>query len=251
MRCAVMAGGGSVSAVEWLGMADRPVVRCPGTGVDGVACSSTAFVCGAESLVVRPYFGCGAHVPGCGEDGGVGGGSGRGRPVVSACGVAGWGGLPGAVRRVLEVLGEPVVPAGVRLIGATDVRWGDEWRLFDDEVLWRVGSAPGGWTSMRLEEFEEVFPAVWGRHLERLGACGPVCARAVALAVACGADPSEGPVVLDAWGRWCEVRLSSPLGGRLRVLVPQEGPLGVRSGWGPWVDGLDEDGALALVRRAA
>ena len=143
------------------------------------------------------------------------------------------------------------MPAGVRLIGATDVRWGDEWRLFDDEVLWRVGSAPGGWTSMRLEEFEEAFPAVWGRHLERLGVCGAVCARAVALAVACGADPSEGPVVLDAWGRWCEVRLSSPLGGRLRVLVPQEGPLGVRSGWGPWVDGLDEDGALALVRRAA
>ena len=75
MRCAVMAGGGSVSAVEWLGMADRPVVRCLGTGVDGVACSSTAFVCGAESLVVRPYFGCGAHVPGCGEGDGLVGGS--------------------------------------------------------------------------------------------------------------------------------------------------------------------------------
>jgi len=55
-----------VPVSEWLSLgAQRPVVRCSGTGTGGRRCLVRLLVCGVESGVVRPVWRALEHVPGC------------------------------------------------------------------------------------------------------------------------------------------------------------------------------------------
>ena len=89
----------------------------------------------------------------------------------------------------------------------------------------------------------------WGRHLGRVEACREVCERAAGLARTVSADLAGLPVVVDVWGGSCELVVRSPSGRQVRVLVLSPGgPVEVRLGWEPWVEGLDEVAVADLVR---
>ena len=172
-----------VPVSEWLSLgAQRPVVRCSGTGTGGRRCLVRLLVCGVESGVVRPVWRALEHVPGCD----------RARAWGDGPGAAGWwciegpdagrgvGVMPEGVRTVVESLEVSGLPEGVTCAQTTVVRWGLEWGLDGGEVAWRVGS---------------------------------------------------------------------PSGRQVRVLVLSPGgPVEVRLGWEPWVEGLDEVAVADLVR---
>ena len=132
-----------VPVSEWLSLgAQRPVVRCPGTGAGGRRCLVRLLVCGVESGVVRPVWRALEHVPGCD----------RARAWGDGPGAAGWwciegpdagrgvGVMPEGVCAVVEGLEVSGLPEGVTCAQTTVVRWGLEWGLDGGEVAWRVGS---------------------------------------------------------------------------------------------------------------
>lgn len=241
-----------VPVSEWLSLgAQRPVVRCPGTGAGGRRCLARLLVCGMESGVVRPVWRALEHVPGCDRAGAWGDGP----------GAAGWwciegpeagrgvGVMPEGVRAVVEGLEVSGLPEGVTCAQTTVVRWGLEWGLDGGEVAWRVGSDPGRWVVSTAGALGAELGEAWERHLGRVVACREVCERAAGLARTVGADLAGLPVVVDAWGGSCELGVRSPSGRQVRVLVPSpDGPVEARLGWEPWVEGLGEVAVADLVR---
>ena len=190
-----------VPVSEWLSLgAQRPVVRCPGTGTGGRQCLARLLVCGVESGVVRPVWRALEHVPGCDRAGAWGDGP----------GAAGWwciegpdagrgvGVMPKGVRAVVEGLEVSGLPEGVTCAQTTVVRWGLEWGLDGGEVAWRVGSGPGRWVVSTADALGAELGEAWGRHLGRVEACREVCERAAGLARTVGADLAGLPVVVDA-----------------------------------------------------
>ncbi|MDO4899437.1 hypothetical protein [Actinomyces sp.] len=134
----------------------------------------------------------------------------------------------------------------------TELRWGLDWELDGGEVAWRVGSDPGRWVLSTMESLVTDFSAAWERHRTRVDACRGVCERTTGLARAAGVDLSGLPVVVDAWGGSCELEVRPPSGRRVTVSVPgEDGPVAARSGWGRWVEGLDDAAAVDLVRGAS
>ncbi len=241
-----------VPVSEWLSLgAQRPVVRCPGTGAGGRRCLVRLLVCGVESGVVRPVWRALEHVPGCDRAGAWGDGP----------GAAGWwciegpdagrgvGVMPEGVRAVVEGLEVSGLPEGVTCAQTTVVRWGLEWGVDGGEVAWRVGSDPGRWVVSTAGALGVELGEAWGRHLGRVVACREVCERAAGLARTVGADLAGLPVVVDAWGGSCELVVRAPSGRQVRVLVPSpDGPVEARLGWEPWVEGLEEVAVADLVR---